>query len=144
MKPLKPMLEQAESSSSSDDEEDRLRTAVKVPCYSEPTHEDNSEAFEKKGPTGAAGFAAKMAQKQEQRAAVAKRESVDKRRAEKTSATTPPTSTGLSRRRTTSTKACSRRRWRRSGRKRGKLGARWRARCGLPCRRRRRDRRKLP
>ena len=44
----------------------------------------NARAFEKKGPTGAAGFAAKMAAKlKERRAAVAKREAVDKRKAEK-------------------------------------------------------------
>merc|ERR1719321_710213 len=74
------MLEQ--SSSSSDEEEDRLRTAVKSAAQRGGT--GNARAFEKKGPTGAAGFAAKMAAKlKERRAAVAKREAVDKRRAEK-------------------------------------------------------------
>ncbi len=80
-KPLRPMLEQAESSSSSD-EEDRLRGAVRSAAQRGGT--GNARAFEKKGPTGAAGFAAKMAAKlKERRAAVAKREAVDKRRAEK-------------------------------------------------------------
>ncbi len=79
-KPLRPMLEQAESSSSSDDEEDRLRGAVKSAVARGGTQ--NARQFEKKGPTGAAGFAAKMAQKlKERRAAVAKREAVDKRKA---------------------------------------------------------------
>ena len=78
-KPLKPMLEQAESSSSSD-EEDRLRGAVKSAVARGGT--GNARAFEKKGQTGAAGFAAKMAAKlKERRAAVAKREAVDKRKA---------------------------------------------------------------
>ena len=78
-KPLRPMLEQAESSSS-DEEEDKLRGAVKSAVARGGTQ--NARAFEKKGPTGAAGFAAKMAQKlKERRAAVAKREAVDKRKA---------------------------------------------------------------
>uniref|UniRef100_A0A7S3ZRX2 PPIase cyclophilin-type domain-containing protein n=1 Tax=Pelagomonas calceolata TaxID=35677 RepID=A0A7S3ZRX2_9STRA len=79
-KPLRPMLEQAESSSDEEDEEDRLRGAVKSAVARGGT--GNARAFEKKGPTGAAGFAAKMAQKlKERRAAVAKREAVDKRKA---------------------------------------------------------------
>ena len=79
-KPLRPMLEQAESSSDEEDEEDRLRGAVKSAVARGGTQ--NARAFEKKGPTGAAGFAAKMAAKlKERRAAVAKREAVDKRKA---------------------------------------------------------------
>ena len=79
-KPLRPMLEQAESSSDEEDEEDRLRGAVKSAVARGGT--GNARQFEKKGPTGAAGFAAKMAQKlKERRAAVAKREAVDKRKA---------------------------------------------------------------
>ena len=58
-KPLRPMLEQAESSSSEDEEEDRLRGAVKSAVARGGT--GNARQFEKKGPTGAAGFAAKMA-----------------------------------------------------------------------------------
>ena len=54
-KPLRPMLEQAESSSS-DEEEDRLRGAVKSAVARGGTQ--NARQFEKKGPTGAAGFAA--------------------------------------------------------------------------------------
>ena len=61
------MLEQAESSSSSDEEEDKLRGAVKSAVARGGT--GNARAFEKKGPTGAAGFAAKMAAKLKERRA---------------------------------------------------------------------------
>ena len=99
--------------------------------------------------TGAAGFAAKMAAKlKERRAAVAKREAVDKRKAvlsrvlsrrtpsprrrpvtlhthrRSASATTPTTSTASSRRRTMWTKVSSSRRWRPRGRKRGRRDVR--------------------
>lgn len=81
-KPLKPMGGVQSSSDEEEEEEDRLRGAVQAAVRKGGTA--NARQFERRGHQGAEGFAARMAAKlKKRRAAVAKREAVDKRKAEK-------------------------------------------------------------